>query len=143
MRPLSDSHPVKPASHSLLGFGFWQMLLVATRSHCTCPGPRPPSPASYVHRDAHRHTQTHTDTHTNIQIDTHRCTHKLGFPGGSDGEESACSAGDPGSIPGLGRSPGKGYGNPLQYSYLENPTDRGAWWAKVHGLAESPTRLSD
>ena len=53
----------------------------------------------------------------------------LGFPGGSDSKESVCSAGDPGSIPGLGRSPGEGYGNPLQYSCLENPMDRGAWCA--------------
>ena len=51
------------------------------------------------------------------------------FPGSSVGKESACSAGDPGSIPGSGRSPGEGYGNPLQYSCLENPMDRGAWWA--------------
>ena len=46
--------------------------------------------------------------------------------GSTDGKESACNAGDPGSIPGLGRSPGEGNGNPLQYSYLENPMDRGA-----------------
>ena len=58
-----------------------------------------------------------------------------GFPGGSDGEESACNAGDPGSIPGLGRSPGEGHGKPLQYSCLENPMDRGAWWAAVQGVA--------
>ena len=51
----------------------------------------------------------------------------LGFPGGSDGKASACSTGDPGSIPGLERSPGEGNGNPLQYSCLENPTDGGAW----------------
>ena len=57
------------------------------------------------------------------------------FSGGSDGKESACSAGDLGSIPGLGRSPGEGNGNPLQYSCLENPMDRGAWWATVHGVA--------
>ena len=50
------------------------------------------------------------------------------FPGGSDGKEPACNAGDPGSIPGSGRFPGKGNGNPLQYSFLENPKDRGAWW---------------
>ena len=50
----------------------------------------------------------------------------LDFPGGSDGKESACNVGDLGSIPGLGRSPGEGNGNPLQYSCLENPTDRGA-----------------
>ena len=63
-------------------------------------------------------------------------------PGGSDGKESACSAGDPGLIPGFGRSPGEGNGYPLQYSCLENPTDRGAWRATVHGVAKSRTRLS-
>ena len=51
------------------------------------------------------------------------------FPGGLDGKESACDAGDPGLIPGWGRIPGEGNGNPLQYSCLENPMDRGAWWA--------------
>ena len=50
-----------------------------------------------------------------------------GFPGGSDGKEYACNVGDTGSIPGLGRSPGEGKGNTLQYSCLENPMDRGAW----------------
>ena len=54
------------------------------------------------------------------------------FPGGSDGKESACNAKDLGSIPGLGRCPGGGHGNPLQYSCLEDPMDRGAWWAIVH-----------
>ena len=51
----------------------------------------------------------------------------LGFPGGSDGKASPCNVGEPGSIPGLGRSPGEGNGNPLQYPCLENPMDRGAW----------------
>ena len=51
------------------------------------------------------------------------------FPSGSDGKASACNAGDPGSIPGLGRSPGEGNGNPLQYSCLENSMDGEAWWA--------------
>ena len=80
-----------------------------------------------------------------------------GFPGGSDGKvsvcnagdlggwgavrlsgkESACSAGDAGSIPGSGRSPGEGNGNPLQYSCLENPMDKEAWWAAVHGVTKS------
>ena len=55
-------------------------------------------------------------------------TLKKGFPGGSDGKESTCNVGDLGSIPGLGRSLGGGYGNPLQHSYLENPMDRGALW---------------
>ena len=53
----------------------------------------------------------------------------LGFPGGSDSKESSCNAADLGSIPELGRSPGEGHGNLLQYSCLENPIDRGAWWA--------------
>ena len=53
------------------------------------------------------------------------------------------NAGDLGSIPGLGRSPGEGNGNPLQYSWLENSMDRGAWWATIHGVAKSRTRLSD
>ena len=55
------------------------------------------------------------------------------FPGDLDGKESACSAGDQGSIPGLGRFPGEGNGNKLQYSCLENSMDRGAWWDIVHG----------
>ena len=58
-----------------------------------------------------------------------------GFPGGSDGKESACNAGDLGSIPGSARSPGEGNGNPLQSSYLENSIDRGAWRAIVHEVA--------
>ena len=60
---------------------------------------------------------------------------KIGFPGGSDGKESACDAGDLGLIPGSGRSPGEGNGKPLQYSCLENPMDGGAWQAVVHGVA--------
>ena len=55
-------------------------------------------------------------------------------PGGSDSEEFVHSAADPGSIPGLERSPGEENGNPLQYSCLENSMDRGAWWARVHGI---------
>ena len=66
----------------------------------------------------------------------------LGFPGGLDGKESACNAGDLGSIPGLGGSPGGGYGNPLQYSCLENSIDRGSWKATVHVVAKSQTWLS-
>ena len=67
--------------------------------------------------------------------------HRLTFPGSSDGKESACNVGDSGLIPGWGRSPGGGNGNPLQYSCLENPIDRGAWWATVHEVAKSQTRL--
>ena len=62
---------------------------------------------------------------------------------GSDSKESVCSMGEPGSIPGLGRSPGEGSSNPLQYSCLENSMDRGAWWAIVLGVTKSQTELSD
>ena len=61
----------------------------------------------------------------------------MGFPYSSVGKESACNAGDLGSIPRLGRCPGERNDNPLQYSYLENLMDRGAWWAIVHGLQEA------
>ena len=61
------------------------------------------------------------------------------YSGGSAGKESTCNVGDLGSIPGSGRSPGGGHGNPLQYSCLENPTDRGAWQATVHGVAKNQT----
>ena len=67
----------------------------------------------------------------------------LSSPAGSEGKASAYNAGDLGSIPGSGRSPGKGNGNPLQYSCLENPMDGGTWWAIVHGVEKSRTRLSD
>ena len=84
----------------------------------------------------------------------------MGFPGSSDGSESACNAGDPGLIPGSGSPPGErdrlptplfwgfpwwvsgeGNGNPLQYSCLENPRDGGAWWTAVYGVTQSQTRL--
>ena len=66
----------------------------------------------------------------------------IGFPGGAGGKESACQCGgykDTGLIPGLRRSPGGGHGNPLQDSYLENATDKGVWWARVHRVAKSQT----
>ena len=68
---------------------------------------------------------------------------RKGFPGGASGEEPAVKADvrNMGLIPGLGRSPGEGHGNPLQYSCLENPMDSGAWWATVHRVAQSRTRL--
>ena len=66
-----------------------------------------------------------------------------GFPGGSDSKESVCNSGDPGSIPGLGRSPGEGNGNRLQYSCLENAMDREAWQVTVCGVAKSRTQPSN
>ena len=68
---------------------------------------------------------------------------KIPFPGGSEVKASASNAGDVSSIPGSGRSPGEGNDNPLQYSCLENPMDGEAWWATVHGVVKSRTRLSD
>ena len=65
----------------------------------------------------------------------------LGFPRGSDGKESTYNAGDPSLIPGSGRSPGEGNGNPLQDSCLDNPMEREAWQAAVHGVAKSRARL--
>ena len=66
-----------------------------------------------------------------------------GIPGSLEVKASACNAEGPGSIPGLGRSPGEGNGNPLHYACLENPMDRGVWRAIVHGVAKSWLRLSD
>ena len=67
------------------------------------------------------------------------------FSGGSDGKVSVYTlpVGDLGLIPGSGRSPGEGNGNPFQYYCLENPMERGAWWATIHGVAKSQTRLSN
>ena len=66
----------------------------------------------------------------------------VGFPGGSDGKESTCNVGGLGLIPGLGRSPGEGHGNPLPYSCLENPMVRGPWRATVvHGISKSQMQL--
>ena len=68
---------------------------------------------------------------------------KDGFPSGSDSKESACNAGNPGSIPGSGRSPREGNGNPLQYSCLENSVGKGAWWATVHEVAKCRTQMNN
>ena len=67
----------------------------------------------------------------------------MGFPGGWEVKASVCNVGDLDSIPGSGRFPGEGNGNPLQYSCPENPMDGGAWWATVHGVTKSRTRLSN
>ena len=79
-----------------------------------------------------RHNTNWTTTRTHV-----------GFPGGSDCHKSACKAGDPGLIPGLGKSPGEGNGYPLQYSCMENFMNRTAWQAIVHGVTKSQTQLMD
>ena len=73
----------------------------------------------------------------------HPFPHVRDFPRGSDSKASACNAGDPGTIPGSGRSPAEGNANPLQYSCLENSMDGGAWWVTVHVVTKSWTRLRD
>ena len=67
----------------------------------------------------------------------------MGFPGDSDRKEFACNEQDLGSVPVLGGSPGEGHGNPLKYSCLENPTERGAWQAMVHGVAKNLPAMQD
>ena len=76
-------------------------------------------------------------------IDLNKAVQVLDFPCSSDSKESAFNSGDPGLIPGLERSPGEGNGNTVQYSCLENPMDRGAWQAIVHGVTKSRKQLSD
>ena len=78
-------------------------------------------------------TENIADTEMRNQLFSIKADIKRGFPGGAEVKVSACNLGDLGSIPGSGRSPGEGNGNPLQYYCLENPMDRGAWWATVHG----------
>ena len=80
-----------------------------------------------------------------LGLDHIQCIHHyvyVDIPHSLDGRATACNSGDLGSIPGLGRPPGEGNGNPLQYSCLGNTMDRGVWWTVVHGVAKSQTRLS-
>ena len=74
------------------------------------------------------------ETGVQMQVEMEVWVRDQGFPGGSEGKESACSVGEPGSVPALGRSPGERNGNPLQYLCLENSMDRGAWQATDHGV---------
>ena len=83
--------------------------------------------------------RTESDTTEATQQQQQQQQSILGFPGGSDAKASTCNAGDPGLISGPGRSLGEANGHPVQYSCPENPMDRGAWWATVHGVAESDT----
>ena len=83
-----------------------------------------------------RLTPFHDKISNKIGIDGNCINIIKGFPGGSDGKESACSAGDLGSIPALGIPPGEGNDNPLPYSCLENSMGRRAWWATVHGITK-------
>ena len=94
-----------------------------------------------VHHQLPEFTQTHIHQVGDAVQPSHPLSPRFppALPDISDGKESACNAGDLGSIPGSERSPGEGNGNPLQYSCLENPMDRGAWKATVHGITKSQT----
>ena len=87
--------------------------------------------------------QSKVPTTADQKVEPRRELTFTGFLGSSDSKESACNAADLGSIPGLGRSPGGGHGRSLQCSCLENPMDRGAWRATVHGVTKSRTQLSN
>src|SRR5574339_502879 len=87
---------------------------------------------------APRHVgSSQTGDHTHVSCISRRVLYHQGFPSGSELKVSACNAGDLGSIPGSGRSPGEGNGNPLQYSCLETPMDGGTWWATVQGVGHN------
>ena len=117
---LASSSPSLPRGQRSCGTSLTWTSLVPSM------GPDPENPGSRQVKQTGKRIASHTFHHT-------------GFPGGSDGKESACNAGGLDLIPGSGRSPGGGHGNPLQYSCLENPMDRGAWRATVHGVAKSLT----
>ena len=92
---------------------------------------------------SHKVEQANSGYHVKVSGKCITLPVKQDFPGGSDAKASVYSAGDLDLIPGSGRAPGLGNGNPLQYYCLENPIDRGAWKATIHGVAKSRTRLSD
>ena len=98
-----------------------------------------------IHTSDQKQTSFLCDTLSTLQHIFQSCVrYPFGTcPGGSEVKVSACNAGDLGSIPGSRRSPGEGNSNPFQYSCLENPMDRGAWWATVHGVAKSWMPLRD
>ena len=96
-------------------------------------------------------TQENSKVVASVSVESGECINSIshpkeittGFPGSSDGKESACNPGDLRPSPGLGRSSGVGNGYPLQYSCLWNPNDRWAWWATAHGVAKSQTQLNN
>ena len=108
---------------------------------------RPAAPRmclSTVERHSHGSLHSLMPCELRIRTQEFRCPKmQVGVPWWLSGKESTCHAEDVGSIPGSGKSPGEGNGNPLQYSCLEDPMDRGAWWATVHGVTKSWTRLSN
>ena len=113
-------------------FGTWNTLKVLPQSYCVLGGQKKTShlfiDKLYVHVLKRKRWKSCVCISVSI---------RMGFPSWLSGKESAYKAGDAGWVPGLGRSPGEGNGNPIQYSCLGNPMDRGAWWAAVPGVTES------
>ena len=137
-------HMQTSACWSCLGWG-WSPMDECGQSHstlflfwCIFPGSHHKMKKSNRSNTRTENKQTNKQTKTSQMALGQRL-----FPGGSHGQESACSVGDPGSIPWSGRSPGEGNGYPLQYSCPENRMDRGTWWASGHGVFERGTGLSD
>ena len=123
----------------------WSSGFTASLLESAAPTPITPSAVSVIVlpiASSPRVNQLDQEKHIHFGSGIHGPREHSGFSGGSDGKESACSAGDTGSVPGSGRSLGEENGNPLQSSCLENPMDRRAWSAIVHGVAKSRTRLS-
>ena len=128
-----------------------RMMLVTITQQRGCPGrARPPRVNVQVLHSGHGYVALKNGWGISLQQECSVNGSLSGFhvsasgsPGGPDGKESACNVGDPSSILGSGRCAGGGHGNPLQYSRLENPMDRGAWGAAVHRVANSQTQLND
>ena len=149
-----------PVSMRFSRQGYWSGLPFPSPEDLPNPGIKPRSPALWQilfpaeALGKHRHN-LRSCLHWRLEPGPSACKSDLlqlysgiekqisNFPDGSDGKASVYNAGDPGSIPGSGRSPGEGNGNPLQYPCLESLMDTGAWWTAVHGVAKSWAQLSD
>ena len=142
------------SQHKNLLLNFFLYLLFPSLSCCFWPAGVSTTTGSCACTHVPTHTHTHIFKFWTLWVcecvwereqESSRAYHLLGFPSGTVVKNLPANAGDSrdtGLIPGSGRSPGGGHGNPLQYSCLENSMDRGAWWAAVHGIAKSRTWLS-
>ena len=135
--PMDCSTPGLPVHHQLPEFTQTHVHWVGDAIQPSHPLLSPSPPA--LNLSQHQSLLKWVSSSHQVAIKWKLFVTTLSFPCGSDGKESACNVGDSGSIPGLGRSPGEGNGNPLQYSCLENSVDRGAWRAAVHRVTESAT----
>ena len=136
---MSDSVVVEAMCHKTAkGVKDYKEVILEKREPCSLA-----TTALYLEQQFHRTFGNKIWKTMAKSVCCYKFTLSKDFPGGSDGKAPVHNAGDPGSIPGLGRSPGEGNGTLLQYSCLENPMEGGAWWATVHGVTNSQIRLSD